>query len=222
MYLMVGTRPDIAYAVRVVSRKLENPTDHDWTRVKRIIRYLKGTLDTGIVYTKGHESGILRTFSDADHGGDETTGRSTSGVVSLYAGGAVSWISQRQCSVAISTTEAEVVAASEGAREMIWLKRLVAELTELKQTPVLYVDNEAAIRLAQNPEYHKRTKHIKTRHFFVRELVSEYEITVEKIETENQIADVFTKALHKPKHLLMCKRLGMDFSFSKFNEEGRY
>lgn len=208
MYLMTGTRPDIAYAVSVASRTLENPSWNDWIRVKRIFRYLQGTSSYGIIY-RSDCKGYLKGFSDADHGGDESTGRSTTGVVCTYANGAISWMSQRQTSVAISTTEAEVVAASEGARELIWLKRLLDDIGVLKETPELMVDNEAAIKLAQNPEYHRRTKHIRIRHFYVRELVTEGSIKVTKISTEFQVADIMTKPLFKPRYQDLCKCMNL-------------
>lgn len=217
MYLMTGTRPDIAYAVGVISRTLENPNSSDVIRVKRIFRYLKGTLNYGITYKPGHKEGIIEAYSDADHGGDETTGRSTTGVVCLYAGGAVSWLSQRQSSVAISTTEAEIVAASEAAKELVWLKRLYEEVIELKSIPILNVDNEAAIRLARNPEFHRRTKHIRIRHFFVRELVLEEEIEVGKITTTLQAADLMTKPLFKPRLKCLQEIIGLN----KLLDEGR-
>jgi hypothetical protein len=114
MYLMTGTRPDIAYAVRVASRNLEKPRKSDVIQVKRIFRYLQGTIDVGIVYKAGMSNTLL-AYSDADHGGDKTSGKSTSGVICMYAGAVISWLSQRHASVAISTTEAEIVAASEAA-----------------------------------------------------------------------------------------------------------
>jgi len=209
MYLMTGTRPDIAYAVGVVSRTLENPTYSDWLKVKRIFRYLKGTCEYGIVYRPDYKPRVLECYSDADHGGDSTTGRSTSGVVCIYAGGAISWLSQRQQSVAISTTEAEVMAASEATREAVWLKRLLGEIVALHGVPILQVDNEAEVRLAQNPENHRRTKHIAIRHFFIREKVMEGEINVQRVSTEEQLADIFTKPLHKPRLLSMCVGLGL-------------
>lgn len=215
MYLMTGTRPDIAYAVGVVSRSLENPTPSDVIKVKRIFRYLKGTLDYAIIYKSKHKKHIIEGYSDADHGGDENTGRSTTGIVCLCAGGAVSWLSQRQSSVAISTTEAEIVAASEAAKEVIWLKRLYEEVIELKSIPVLYVDNEAAIRLAQNPEFHRRTKHIRIRHFFVRELVMEEEIEVLKIATSVQPADLMTKPLFKPRLKCLLEIIGLNKSLDE-------
>lgn len=209
-YLMVATRPDIAYAVGVVSRNLEKPTRNDWNKVKRILRYLKGTTSLAIQYKpKTMKLPELEGFSDADYGGDTTTGRSTTGIVCRYAGGPVSWTSKRQTSVALSTTEAELVAASEGARELVWLTRIFEDLTKKKSVPNLHVDNEAAVRLAHNPEFHKRTKHIRIRHFFVRELVSEGAIFVKRIGTRDQIADIMTKGLPKPTFVRMKSALAL-------------
>ena len=105
--MYVGTRPDISYAVGVVSRKLENLTKADVTQVKTIFRCLRDTTDVGIVYKPQQNRKTLVCYSDADHGGDKTSGRSTTGVICVYSGRAISWLSQRQMSVAISTTEAE-------------------------------------------------------------------------------------------------------------------
>ena len=208
LYLMTGTRPDIAYAVSVVSRNLENPTKSDVTQVKRILRYLKGTSDTGIVY-RPQQKATLLCYSDADHAGDKTTGRSTTGVVCIYAEGAISWLSQRQASVAISTTEAELVAASEAAREILWLKRLLSDVVKFNDIPQLQVDNEAAVKLAQNPELHRRTKHIRTRHFFVRELVTTGEIDIARVSSEAQLADILTKPMHRPRLQSLVKEMGL-------------
>jgi hypothetical protein len=118
-------------------------------------------------------------------------------------------MSQRQSSVAISTTEAEVVAASEAAREIIWIKRILTELDQLKATPTLQIDNEAAIRLAQNSEFHRRTKHIRIRHFFVRELVTAGEIMVSKVDSEKQLADILTKPLFSTRFRDLCNDMGI-------------
>jgi transposase InsO family protein len=210
MYLMVGTRPDIAYAVGVVSRTLENPTFRDWSNVKRIMRYLRGTSNLGLTYEPNKIQNELTVYSDADYGGCIKTGCSTTGVVCLYGGGAVTWFSQRQKSTSLSTTESEIIAASEAARELVWLKRLFESLVgQREMPPIIYVDNEAAIRLAQNPEYHKRTKHIPIRHFFVRQQVSEGEMIVKRVATKDNVADMFTKPMPRPRLLELNVLIGL-------------
>lgn len=208
-YLMVGTRPDIAYAVGVVSRTLDNPTNTNVLQVKRIFRYLKGTVETGLEFKKNEKR--LMCYSDADHGGDNLSGCSTSGLICMFAGSAISWRSVKQTSVALSSTEAEIVAASEACREMIWLKRLFKNLSDKLETPVLRIDNESAIKLAHNPpyEYHRKTKHIKLRHFYVRQCVSEGDIQIEQVPTQEQLADIFTKPLFQPRLVKLCEDFGL-------------
>ena len=138
-----------------------------------------------------------------------STGKSTTGVLCKYAGGSISWTSQRQQCVATSTTEVEVVSASEAAKEIVWLRRLLEETVKLKSIPELQEDNEAALRLSQNPEYHKRTKHIRIRHFFVREQVIQGELKVKKVTSEHQLADLLTKSLHKPRLQRLCEAIGL-------------
>ncbi|GBM76891.1 Retrovirus-related Pol polyprotein from transposon TNT 1-94 [Araneus ventricosus] len=119
---MIGTKPELAYCVGTLSRHLENPSTEDWMTVKRVLRYIAGSYHKGIVYKHKYKQGLLECYSDADFGGCKASGRSTSGIVILYSGGAISWFSQRQSVVATSTTEAEIIAANECRREIIWLK----------------------------------------------------------------------------------------------------
>ena len=170
---------------------------------------MKGTTDRGLLYKPGYKPGIIENYSDADHGGDLQTGHSTTGVICLHAGAAISWLSQKQSSVAISTTEAEVFAASEAARETVWLRRLMKTMIPMNSVPELYVDNEAAVKLAQNPEFHRRTKHIRIRHFYVRECVSDGELEVKRVPTEFQLADIMTKPLLKPRLTALCDKIGL-------------
>ncbi|GAB0089493.1 secreted RxLR effector protein 161-like [Sergentomyia squamirostris] len=209
MYLMLGTRPDLAYSVGVLSRCLEKPTQESILQLKRVFRYIAGTTGLGIRYGRGQRSDELSCFTDADYGGCVRTGRSTSGVLVVYAGGAISWSSQRQASVSTSTTEAELIAASEGAKEVTWMQKLFGEIAPLKTTPIVFVDNTAAIRISKNPEYHKRTKHIGIRHFFIREKITDGTLDVQQIATEDQQADLLTKPLEKTKLNLFVKRIGM-------------
>jgi hypothetical protein len=206
---MLATRPDLAYSVGFISRTLENPTREDVIRVKRVFRYIAGTLDLGIVYRSNVDEGFLDVYSDADFGGCTSTGRSTSGVIVRYAGGAISWMSQRQPVVATSTTEAEIIAANEGAKEAIWLSRLFRGIIQFKDVPIIQVDNSAAVRLAQNPEFHRRTKHISIKHFFIREKVTEGKLGVQQISTEHQVADIMTKPLPKTRLKILCVKMGL-------------
>ncbi|GBM32731.1 Copia protein, partial [Araneus ventricosus] len=176
---------------------------------KRVLRYIAGSYDKGIVYKHKYKQGLLECYSDADFGGCEASGRSTSGIVILYSGGAISWFIQRQSVVATTTTESEIIATNKCCREIIWLKRLFSSVTKLDGIPVLQVDNTAAIRLAQNPEFHRRTKHMSIKHFFIREKVLEKELLVQQVSTEDQIADMMTKPLFKPRLITLCSKIGL-------------
>lgn len=195
MYLCIATRPDIAFAVSKAARAVVNPTETDWLRVKRIFKYLRGTENFGLKFADNSVKEGLSAYTDADFGGDETTRRSTSGVLVMHNGAAIAWTSTLQKSVSLSTTEAEFVAASEGAKQLIWNCRLMEELGVNLDKPTLYVDNASAIKLTKNPEFHKRSKHIEIRHYFVRECYQNGYFDVQHIEGKKQIADIFTKPL---------------------------
>lgn len=205
---MVGTRPDIAYTVGVLSRTLENPSQEDVLKLKRVFRYLAGTVTLGITFHFGIAK-ELHCYSDSDFGGCSKTGRSTSGVVIMFAGGIISWISQRQSMVATSTTEAEIVAANEATKEIIWVTKLFASFIKFDHVPILQVDNSAAVKLSQNPEFHRRTKHIDMKYFFIREKVLEGKLNVQQISTEDQVADIMTKALPKQRLLILRNQMGL-------------
>ena len=163
----------------------------------------------GILYQTGYQTGVLTTYSDADYAGDISTRRSTSGVVCQYMGGPVSWLSQKHKSVALSTTEAEFMAASKAAKEVIWLPRLLSEITTLTETPVLKIDNLSAVKLVKNLTFHRRSKHIEVRHFFVREKFDEGRLTVEHIPGVEQVADILTKPLNKSRFQMLRDILGV-------------
>lgn len=195
MYLAIATRPDIAHAVGIVSRYLENPTVVHETAAKRILRYLKGTINHGIYFQKS-ESQTLIGFSDADYAGDLETRRSTSGFIFMINNSVISWSSERQKSVSLSTTESEYIAASNAIRELVWLRVFLNDLLPEKLNQVkFFMDNQSAIRLIKNPEFHKRTKHIDVRYHFIRERYEEELFVLNYISTEKMIADIFTKSL---------------------------
>lgn len=196
MYLMVATRPDIAFAIGVVSRFMEQPTEAHVNAVKRIMRYIKGTVKYGIRFD-ARAGKVLIGSSDADYAGDTETRRSTSGRVIMFCGGAVSWGSERQKSVSLSTTESEYNAGSDAVKELIWLIRLISDLTGIEGKPELNMDSQGAIRLVKNPEFNKRTKHIDIRYHFIREKYEEGNFHLNYVPTDEQLADIFTKALLK-------------------------
>ena len=194
MYLAVATRPDIAYAVGTVSQYLANPKRFHWNAVKRIFKYIKGTLDYGIFFVNKVNLN-LNGFSDADYARDEGTRKSTSGYAFMLGSSIVSWCSQKQRTVALLTTESEYVAACQSIKELVWLKLLMAELIS-NNSITLYMDNQCVIRLIQNPEFHKRTKHIDVRYHFIREKFRDGVFQLEYVHTSNQLADIFTKPLN--------------------------
>lgn len=200
IYLAIGTRPDISFAVGYVSRFMERPAKIHVTAVKRILKYLKGSSEYGILFPSENANNFkFFIYSDADYAGCVETRRSTSGYCLLLGQSIVSWCSERQCSVSTSTAESEYIAASHASRELVWLKRLLDELDETlkKEKPSLFVDNESAIKLIKNPVHHKRTKHIEVAYHFVREKYFENVFNVKSVSSENQLADILTKPLPK-------------------------
>lgn len=212
MYLAIGTRPDISHAVGMASRFLEKPTIVHERAAKRILKYLNKTLTYGILYFSS-KSDEVKAYSDADYAGDLETRRSTSGSAFMFGESVISWCSERQKSVSLSTTESEYMAASQAVKELVWLKYILCEILDEKSLKIsLYLDNQSAIRLIKNPEFHKRTKHIDVRYHFIREKYEENLFTLEYISTNEMIADVFTKALPAPKFNDFVKKLGMSSS----------
>lgn len=211
MYAMLGTRPDIAYAVSVVSRFSANPTAEHCGAVQRILRYLRGTIDLELAFT-GSISPLVG-YSDADWAGDVGTRRSTSGYVSSIGTGPISWSPKCQSTVSLSTCEAEYIGQTQATKETVWLRNLLAELADMDEreipTTVIYGDNQGAIALAKNPKFHGRSKHIDIQHHYVREKVNDGTVGLEYIETSKQIADGLTKPLSKVPFLRFRKALGL-------------
>ena len=165
MYAMICTRPDIAYAVGVVSRYMSNPGKKHWEAVKGIMRYLKGTKGMRICF--GSKEACVDGYRDADYAGDMDKRKSTSGYVFMFNGGAVSWQSCLRICVSMSTTEAEYIAAVEACKEALWLTCLVGDLGIQVEMPMLQCDSQSAIMLGKNPVFHAKTKHIVVKYHFI-------------------------------------------------------
>lgn len=206
MFLQIVSRPDISFAVNVVSRVLDKPTENHWMLVKRILRYLKGTIDVGLLYCN---NGNFEAYSDADFAGDKDTRKSTSGIICKYANAAIIWRSKKQQCVSLSTTESEFVSAALAATEIMWLKKLFNVCKIDIENYVLYVDNMSAIKLICNPEFHQRTKHIDVKYKYVRDSFQNKEIDVQYVKSEEQIADICTKALPRLRYVYLRSKLGL-------------
>jgi len=215
MHLAVATRPDIAFAVGMVSRYMENPGQAHWTAVKRILRYLQGTKDQGITYNNKNEI-KLEGFSDADWGGDRKDRKSTSGYIFKLANGPISWGSKKQQIVALSTSEAEYIALALAVQEGIWIKNLLSEILNEDQHGMdqllIFEDNQSCMKMTKNPVNHGRTKHIDIRYHFLRDLVKKGQVKIAYKETKEMLADILTKGLSGPIHQEMMKKIGFQES----------
>ena len=181
--------------------------------MKRIMRYLRGTCDFKLEFR-----GDLRPltgYTDSDWAGDTETRRSTAGYIFNVGSGAISWAAKRQQSVALSTCEAEYMGQTQATKEAIWLRTLLKELlgglntTDQIAATIIYGDNQGAIAMAKNPQYHSRTKHIAIQEHFVREKTASGEVEMNYIPTDKQVADGLTKALPKDRFQLFRKALGV-------------
>jgi hypothetical protein len=214
MYLMLCTRPDIAYAVSQLGRFAANPSQKHHLALKRVFRYLKGTTDYGLVINTQDQPDILRGYTDANWGRDNDR-RSTGGYIFTFAGTAISWKSKRQATVALSSCEAEYIAESEAAKEAIWLRRLLCQLQvghsqwDTPEPVTILGDNRGALALAKNPMYHARTKHVDIRYHFVREKVEEQLVKMEWIAGGLNPADGLTKPLGKTKFESFRRMVGL-------------
>eukprot|EP00253_Pinus_taeda_P017055 PITA_17055 len=196
MYL-TATRPDIMHAVSLISIFMERPKEIHWQEAKRILRYVNGTKEFCILYSSS-ESFMLTGYTDSDWAGIVDDRKSTSGYVFHMRSGAISWASNKQSVLALSTAEAKCVATTVGACQAVWLRRVLRDLCHAQENgTTIYCDNSSAITLSKNSVFHKKTKHIDTKFHFIRELVNNGEIFFQHCRTEDQLADILTKPLLK-------------------------
>ncbi|XP_052625051.1 secreted RxLR effector protein 161-like [Lactuca sativa] len=207
---LTHTRPDLSYSVGVMSRYMEAPKMCHLNALKKILRYVKGTKDFGLVYKTGGDKKIVG-FSDSNHGTDLDDRKGTTGTIFFLFGNVVTWSSQKQQTVSLSSCEAEFMVATEAACQALWLRSLIKELTGWKEEAVkLFVDNKSAIALMENPVFHGRSKHIDTKFHFIWGCVERKEIQVKHVSGEEQRADPLTKALPRVKFLEMRDMLGVE------------
>ena len=202
LYCATNTRPDVAYAVGLLCRAMSCPTPDLLAAAERVLAYLIRNKDVGLRYAASERP--LFGMTDSDW----SVRHSTSGWVFMLSSAAISWGSKRQPCVALSSCEAEIIAASEATKEAIYLKRFATELESFDGESVeLFEDNKGARDLAYNPEHHSRTKHIDRRHFFVREMVENGELVVPYVKSDDNLADFFTKPLSAKRFFSMRDKI---------------
>jgi hypothetical protein len=200
------TRPEIAYSVNQLCQHLHSPTSAHWTTLKRVLWYLKGSVDHGLFYSRGSLS--LQAYCDSDWAGDPDDWRSTTGFGVFLGPCLVSWCAKKQSVVSKSSTEAEYRAMAMVTAELYWLRMVLKDMQiSITAPPLLRCDNLGAIALASNPVYHARTKHIEVDYHFIREKVLNKDISLSFISTCDQPADIFTKGLTSSRFLFLRDKL---------------
>ncbi|KAL0424084.1 UNVERIFIED_CONTAM: Retrovirus-related Pol polyprotein from transposon TNT 1-94 [Sesamum radiatum] len=215
---LTNSRPDILQATALLSRFMQNPSNIHFGAAKRILRYLKGTRSFGLWYSNSNNFELLG-FSDSDWAGSIDDRKSTTGYLFMLGSNAISWCSKKQPSTALSSSEAEYMAVSLAACQAIWLRRILGDMKQHQEkATTIFCDNQSTISMTKNPVHHNRTRHIDTRHHYIRELVNEGSIKIEHCNSQEQVADLFTKPLSAEKFTYFRGRLGVtDFCIKGAN-----
>lgn len=211
IYAANTTRLEVAYATSALSQFLENLGLEHWICVKRVFGYLKGTPHRGIryCYTPGQPL-ELEVYTNSDYVGNVDSQKSVSGYVVSIAGGPICWMSKKQPTVALSSTEAEYRVLTSAAKEIIWCKLLFSEMgISLPTCIVIKTDNQGSMALAQNPVFHARTKHVEVEYDFIRDLIKSGKISLEYVATQDNPVDILTRALGRELHEKHVRRLGL-------------
>src|SRR5258708_23629621 len=210
MYVMLGTHPDIGFVITKLSQYLSNPGEEHWIAINRLLRYLNATKNYRLIYNGNSEHDDESGYSDSDWAGDPRDHCSISGFIFTMAGAAVSWSSKKQPSVALSSMEGEYMAMMHATKEAIWIQQFLQDIWfPLPNPTTLLVDNQGAIALASNLTFHMQTKHIGVHHHFIHKRVEDHNISLEYIPMNDQVADVFTKALSYDKHSMFTNLMGL-------------
>ncbi|GJX57602.1 hypothetical protein Tco_0287499 [Tanacetum coccineum] len=205
---LTASRPDIMFSVCLCARFQEAPKTSHLEAVKRIFRYIKGTTHLGLWYPKGTDIETV-VYADSNHAGDYVDRKSTSGICTFVGCCLTSWFSKKQTALAISTTEAEYVSAGKACQQALWMKQALIDYdVRLDDVPIM-CDNKGAIDLSKNLVQHSRTKHIEIRHHFLRDNVQKGHISIEKVPSVDNIADILTKPLKRESFNYLRLGLGM-------------
>ncbi|GLT61624.1 hypothetical protein SLA2020_343190 [Shorea laevis] len=204
-----ATEPDIMYSVSVLSRFMQSLSEIHLKGAKRILKYVKGTIDFGVMYSRSNEIKLLG-FTDSDWVGSEDDMESTSGCCFSIGSGMISWCSRKQDAVAQSTAKSEYIAIANAANQAIWIRKVMRDLKHAQKEPtVILRDNKSTIAIVRNPVFHRRSRHIKVKYHSIREAEHDNEVQLIHYSSEEQIANIFTKGLQKSKFKLLREQVGM-------------
>ncbi|KAJ9561208.1 hypothetical protein OSB04_006368 [Centaurea solstitialis] len=214
MYAMLCTRPDVAYSVSVTSRYQQNPGEAHWVAVKNILKYLRRTKEIFLVFGGSEDEISVTGYSDASFQTDRDDFRSQSGYVFTLNGGAISWKSSKQDTIADSTTEAEYIAACDAAKEAVWLRNFLSDLrvvASISRPIDIFCDNSGSVAQAKEPREHHKSRHVLRKYHLIREIIGRGDVRICKIPTEDNVADPLTKPLARAKHEAHANSIGMQY-----------
>ncbi|TID31301.1 hypothetical protein CANINC_000106, partial [Pichia inconspicua] len=202
-------RPDLSFAASTLSRYIKDPRENHVAAAKHVLRYIKGTLDHGIIYQKKDKFELVG-YSDSDWAGDKFDRKSITGYVFILAGAAITWKSRKQPTVALSSTEAEYMALGDTVKELLWLIQLLNHIgMKFNSPPIIFEDNEGCKLLTDHPVHHQRTKHIDIKYHFIRHHLAAKHFRLLSARTDVMAADMFTKSLHRVKFKKFVDMIGM-------------
>jgi hypothetical protein len=208
MYL-VNTQPNICFAMNTLIQFQVEPRHEHWIVAKHVLRNIRGTINYGLRYTASSDI-QLHGFTDSDWAGSAEDRKSTSGMCFSLGSTMISWGSRKQKSVALSTTEAEYIAACEACTEAIWLRKLISDLfDQIPDSTIIHCDNQSCIRLSEHPVFHERSKHIEIKYYFIRDKVQEGEVKLQYIPKDEETIDILTKPLSRINFAYFRDKMGI-------------
>ncbi|XP_020674288.1 uncharacterized protein LOC110093670 [Dendrobium catenatum] len=213
LHYLTITRLDLSFATNTICQTMHNPTIYDYMRLKRLLRYLRGTQHLGLPISKG--SMELTTYCDADWASDTTDRKSITGFCTFLGNNLISWSVKKQTTVSKSSTEAEYRALASALSDVIWLRRLLLDFQiHLDQPTTIFCDNISALALAHNPVFHARTKHIEIDHHFISDHIQKNTIVAAHINSDDQPADILTKPLSTSRFITLRNKLTISKLYS--------